>query len=239
MEKDFEKKHHFFEENYWWFRARRDMILDLIEKRPKNSEILDLGCATGATMEFLQKNGFTNVAGIDNSPEAIEICKNKGLNAILADASEFNSKQNGFDVIIMADVLEHIKDDEGVLRGCKNLLKAGGIIIVTVPAFAWLWGKNDEENLHYKRYTRLGLSDLLKKIGLNPIKISYWNFILFLPIAMMIFLSNISKSNPRFFSNSFLNNFLTGLMKIENRFFRMFNLPVGISVIAVATKDNL
>ena len=150
MEKDFEKKHHFFEENYWWFRARRDMILNLIEKRPKNSEILDLGCATGATMEFLQKSGFTNVAGIDNSPEAIGICRSKGLNAIFEDASRFDSGQNSFDVIIMADVLEHIKDDAEVLRGCKNLLKPGGDIIITVPAFAWLWGKNDEDCIEFE-----------------------------------------------------------------------------------------
>ena len=88
-----------------------------------------------------------------------------------------------FDLIALLDTVEHIADELAVLQECQRVLKPGGRLIVTVPAFMWLWSYNDEINDHERRYTAPELQMKLELTGLRVRRISYNNFFLFPLIA--------------------------------------------------------
>jgi SAM-dependent methyltransferase len=87
------------------------------------------------------------------------------------------SAAHTFDTIILMNVLEHIKDDLGVLRRLKQRLAAGGQIVVLVPAGAWAFGSLDERLGHYRRYSRKSARALMAGLGLAVEKLRYYNFI--------------------------------------------------------------
>src|SRR3990172_8023603 len=110
MDRDYVSKYHLLEESYWWFSGRRDIIYRLIKSYKKDSEILEIGCSGGPLIEFLRKRGFKNLRGIDIDSEAIEICRQKGIDKVcLADGIETGFEDKVFDIIIASDVLEHIE----------------------------------------------------------------------------------------------------------------------------------
>ena len=77
MDKDFEKTYHDVETNHWWFKSRRAYLLDLINKLPRNSKVLDIGCSSGVFLKELKEMGFDekNLFGIDISEVAIKNAK--------------------------------------------------------------------------------------------------------------------------------------------------------------------
>src|SRR5665213_1519741 len=124
MDKAYEQKYHSIEEHNWWFQARRHTILSMIRKFPKNSRILDIGCSGGVLIKTLNNCGYTNVTGIDFSPEAIEKCRENGLTDVfIMDAHYPDFKDGTFDLVISSDCLEHLKDDEVALESWTRILK--------------------------------------------------------------------------------------------------------------------
>ncbi|HOC57486.1 MAG TPA: class I SAM-dependent methyltransferase [Verrucomicrobiota bacterium] len=87
------------------------------------------------------------------------------------------SAADAFDTIILMNVLEHIKDDEGVLRRLKQRLARGGRVVVLVPAGPWAFGSTDVRLGHYRRYSRKSARDLMAKLNLEVEKLRYYNFI--------------------------------------------------------------
>ena len=184
MDKFFEVKYHKVEESNWWFKARRKMILSLL-KDHKKSRILDIGCASGALIRDLIRNGYSDVCAVDISSEAVKLCKSSGLkNVHRMDASAMDFKDGEFDVIIASDILEHIKDDLHALKQWQRILKREGRLIVFVPTFDFLWSDHDTLNRHYRRYSKKRLVSVVRKAGFKIKRNSYWNFTLFLPIAI-------------------------------------------------------
>jgi hypothetical protein len=146
-----------------------------------------------------------------------------------------------FDLICLFDVLEHIEEDVKTLVTAKGLLAKGGRILVTVPAYRWLWGAHDVF-LHHKR--RYSITELCKKVavsGLRPVKISYFNTFLF-PLAVIV------RMKDRLFGNSsasgsnvppeFINHFFTTLFSAEMVLLSKMNLPFGVSLLAVLQTET-
>ena len=109
---------------------------------------------------------------------------------------------------------------------------------ISVPAFKFLWSYHDDINHHYRRYSKLELIKKLKKTGFKIEKISYWNFILFLPLCLI---KSLTKAKPKnknqiFKLNPQINKILENLLKIENKLLKKINMPFGISLFAVARK---
>jgi ubiquinone/menaquinone biosynthesis C-methylase UbiE len=244
MDKEYELKYHLSEEKNWWFVARRNAIINMLKHKNKSIKILDIGCAGGPLIKDLAHAGFTNVSGIDFSPEAIELCKKRNLeNVFVMDAHATSFEDNSFDLIIASDCLEHLEDDQRALKDWHRILKKEGEAIIFVPAFNFLWSSHDVVNQHFRRYTKKSLNEKLIQASFTVEKNSYWNFTLFFPTALIRILQNKIKAKNKESGegqivalNPFLNSFLINLLKIENLFFTKTGLPLGVSVSSTAKK---
>ncbi len=245
MDKLWEQNYCQLEENYWWCVARREIILSLILKfkLSKEAHILDIGCSGGCLIQELIKKGFKNVYGVDISEQSIAQCKKKGLKNIEnMDASDMCFNNNTFDLIISSDNLEHLKNDQEVLRDWNRVLKPNGILIVFVPAYKFLWSVHDTANYHFRRYSKWELCNKLLRANYSIVRCSYWDFILFTPIGMTILLSKLFVrksvySNKIYSVPVWLNNLLIKVMRFENKIIEINNIPFGISIFFIARKN--
>jgi 2-polyprenyl-3-methyl-5-hydroxy-6-metoxy-1,4-benzoquinol methylase len=98
--------------------------------------VLSVGCARGATEAALVKQGVT-VVGIELDSVAAAIARQRGVTVLEGDASGFVPELNRwrFDCLFYADILEHLPDPLAVLRRHADLLKPGGVVVVSVPNF--------------------------------------------------------------------------------------------------------
>ena len=85
--------------------------------------------------------------------------------------------QDKFDLITIFDALEHIKDDKKIIKELRNYLNDGGSIILTVPAFQFLWSDHDELSMHFRRYNKKDIREVFENF--KEIKISFFNYLLF------------------------------------------------------------
>jgi len=249
MDKDFEQLYHSVEKDHWWFRARRETIISLLSKLPKQSRILDIGCSSGILLGEIKELGFDieNLYGIDISEKAIQNCKANGIqHSFLMDAEHINLN-NKFDVIISSDCLEHLQDDEKALHNWFDILNEGGIAIIFVPAFSLLWSHHDVVNKHRKRYTRSELVKLLKNNNFKIVKSGYWNFFLFFPTLLWRLFDTLfskfkqeevkNKSGNIFFPPQFINKLLILILRFETRIIQRIRFPLGVSVFAIGSKQ--
>lgn len=229
------------EDKHWWHIAKRRAVYKLIKKNntKKNPKILDIGCGTGKNMEELQKLG--TVYGLDHSSEALKFCRKRGLKLLTKGTAEkTNLEPNSFDIITILDVLEHT-DDKKTLIEMGRILKKDGIIILTVPAYPWLWSKWDEVLHHKKRYTVNTLKEILVANNFNPIKMTHLYSFLILPLLIIRKIKqNISKDfyqSDFKLSNPLFNFLLNNLSKFEFLLAENFYIPFGTSILVVA-KNN-
>ncbi len=236
-----------FEDGYWWFVARRHLIVSLIKShypRDGRLRILDIGCGTGKMLDELA--AFGDVVGADFSPEALQFCVTRGVGADLAraDARRLPFADGAFDVVTAMDIIEHIDDDKAASSEIFRVLKPGGRLLVTVPAFTSLWSEHDEALHHYRRYTVPRLKDLFQRVGLAVDKVSYTVTTLFPAIWVYRQISNLlprrrgdgeKQANLVNFSRP-VNAALLSLSRWETRLVRRLNMPFGVSVVCVARK---
>lgn len=230
------------EEVHWWHRAKRAIVKRLIQAYAvKHPDILDVGCGTGKNMEEFMKVG--RVAGIDVSPEAIAFCKKRGLKSVLiGDATHMPFAPGKLDVVVALDVIEHV-DEDGAVGEMRRILKPGGILIVTVPAFSWLWSQWDVVLHHRKRYTASSLQDVLTRNGFEIRKISYLYSFLVVPALIIRTFKQRFVRNDRYESdfqinNRFINFFFFVLATLEQKIVARYHMPFGTSVICVAQKKQ-
>lgn len=243
MKNDFYKTYFEAENNHWWFRVRRNIVLLLIKKYkiPKTAKIFDFGCGSGYTVGYLQKLGY-NVSGTDISAEAVEFGLSKGVhNLSMAQNAEIKPPEGGFDLILALDVIEHIQGDLGAIRAIEMALKPEGTAIITVPAYQWLWGVQDEVAHHFRRYTAESLARLVhKNTHLKIIKETYFNTFLFPPIAIVRILSkwfNLGDRESDFdISNRFLNGLFYFIFNLETYFLKLLSFPFGVSILLILKK---
>jgi SAM-dependent methyltransferase len=167
----------------WWFTARRDIVLAVAGRfLPEGAAILDVGCGTGY---FLEGAGSRYDAwGVDPSPLAVALCRARGLERVVEGSAYDLSAvaDRRFEAAFFLDVIEHLDDDARALREALRVLAPGGLVIITVPAFMFLWSEHDVVNQHRRRYRRPQLAALLREVGLGVERLTYFNFFLF-PLA--------------------------------------------------------
>lgn len=134
------------EGNILLFPIRYKIILNELRRRQKG-RLLDIGCGEGVLLEGARRHGF-DVSGIDCSERAVEICHRKNLDVVCLDIEDqglpFNEE---FDVIIAADVIEHLHDHYKFLASVNNCLREKGLLFLTTPNSSWLF---------YRAYYLLG-----------------------------------------------------------------------------------
>lgn len=245
MERDFYKTYFELEKSNWWFRVRRNIILSILEKYDigKDNKILDYGCGSGFLVGQLQDKSL-DAYGADISKEAIEFGTNRGTkNLSQLSGIEVNFSDGCFDTILAMDVIEHIEDDESVVKELERLLKPGSYLIITVPAYQWMWGVQDEVAHHYRRYTMSSVQNLItNNTNLKFLKKSYFNSFLFPPIALVRLISkwlNLKSRESDFdINNNFLNSLLYGIFNFESKFLRYINFPFGVSILLILTNEK-
>jgi len=230
------------EEKHWWFRVRRELLVLLLNKyQIKNQEmsILDVGCGTGLNSVVLSDFGV--VSSLDVSVAALDYCRAKGLtNVYSGSAEELPFHDGSFDVVVAMDVLEHLNDDVKAANEIRRVLKNGGLFICFVPAFQFLWSKQDEILMHHRRYTRFSLINLFCN-GWQKIRVSYFNSFLFLMILCVRFFERFLRLKQRkdeVEKMSFFNKLFYLIFRSELPILSNFNFPFGVSLLGVFKKTE-
>ena len=173
------------DERHWWYRARREILGDLIRRRiplPEEARILEVGCGTGHNLPMLQRFGGVDAIEVDGAARAIA-SRRLGHAVINAPLPELHGVPDAaYDLIAILDVIEHIEEDVAGLAALKRKLRPGARILITVPAFPWMWSAHDVANHHKRRYTRRTLRRLVAEAGLRLEMMSWFNSLLF-PLA--------------------------------------------------------
>ena len=228
------------ESRHWWFSGRRAILSAIIERLdlPENSKILEVGCGTGGNLQMLAKFGEVSALEMDANAREIASKKTNNLHDIRAgycpDEIPFHDQR--FDLICIFDVLEHIEHDTETLMAIKQLLMKNGRILITVPAYQWLYGAHDEFLHHKRRYSANQLRKKSVVAGLRAVKISYFNTILF-PLAAIARLKDKLLGNTSATGTSVppipINKMFRTLFSVERFLLESFNLPYGVSLLCV------
>jgi SAM-dependent methyltransferase len=170
---------------HWWYRARRDILSDLIRRKialPAGARILEVGCGTGHNLDMLKAFGRVDAIEVDPAARAIAAAR-LGHDVLDAPLPALTGVPDAaYDLIAILDVIEHIDEDRAGLESLARKLKPGGRILITVPAFPWMWSAHDVVNHHKRRYTRKTLRALVADAGLRLDMMSWFNSLLF-PLA--------------------------------------------------------
>lgn len=170
------------ERTHWWFGARREIVLAVLERHvAPGGRILDVGCGTGFFLEAARER--YDVWGVDPSATAIELCRRRGVTQVMEGSAAVLPVDPPFDAVLFLDVLEHLDDDRGALGEARRVLRPGGVVLATVPAYMALWSDHDVVNQHRRRYTRGALAECLRSAGLTIRQLTYYNTLLFAPAA--------------------------------------------------------
>ncbi|MCU0393560.1 MAG: class I SAM-dependent methyltransferase [Thermoflexibacter sp.] len=194
MEKHYYHEYYELERKNWWFRARNQILMDRVAKLLKNKQnvkILNVGVATGSTSQLLTELG--EVVSIEYDEECCNFAKQKtGLNIIQGSILDLPFDENSFDLVCAFDVIEHVEDDQKAVSELKRVCKSDGWVMVSVPAFSFLWSHHDVINHHFRRYTMPMLKAIFLKDKDGYIAYqSYFNAILFVPIAVFRLISGL------------------------------------------------
>jgi SAM-dependent methyltransferase len=224
------------QKKHWWFQARKkiiDQIISGINFKKKNN-ILDFGAGSGVNLDMLRKHGLVDIHEQNKYARTV-IKKNKNIKNLY---STLKIKNDFYDLILMADVIEHVKQPKKLLKDLKKFLKKDGRILITVPAYQFLFSKKDEVLGHHRRYDKKRLKNELK--GFKIENISYFNTFLCVPIVIMTlinkFLNRDYIKKVETTPNFIINKLCYIIFSAEKYFIKYFNLPFGISIYILAKK---
>jgi SAM-dependent methyltransferase len=186
MDRDYELQTHQAEDRHWWYRGRRTVLDGVIAGLglPANARILDAGCGSGRFMVELARRG--TVIGVELSDTSVALAQRRAIGEVIAGSVlEMPFPDASFDLAVSLDVIEHLEDDLAALRELRRTVAPGGALLVTVPAYQWLWSGHDEINHHHRRYTRRSLQRVAEQAGWNQVRTTYFNSLL-LPVAIVL-----------------------------------------------------
>ena len=230
---------------HWWFRARRRIVLDVIRRcldcngRPR---FLDLGIGVGGILAEVEHLG--DATGMDCSDIAIAYASRR-TNARLVKGEvprDLANLDGSYDCVLMLDLLEHLDDDLDSLRQIPGLLTPRGILVLTVPAYQWLYSPRDVYHHHRRRYSKGEILSKLKASDLMPELISYYNTLLFPLAAVQRLVSKLTREQPGLdlsMPPRFVNNLFERIFASEKVLLGKVPIPFGLSVISVSRKRGV
>jgi len=230
------------EQAHWWFRGRRQILAAVIARLqlPKAARILELGSGTGGNFQMLQRFGQLTAVETNALARALSLRNAWGMVEVKAGFLPDGLPELGkFDLICLFDVLEHVEQDEASLRVVRELLAPGGAVVITVPAFAKLWGLHDVQMHHKRRYERAELAAKLSQAGFLIPEISYSNMFLFPAALLMRGADALAQRLGRRKASGtatlpyLLNEAFAAIFGAERFFIGRMRLPIGLSLLAV------
>lgn len=247
MEEKLYEALHESQQVHWWYVARRTIFdallsgLSAAQELPEG-RIYDLGCGVGANLKMLRRHG--EVVGVDGSQSAVDFCHSRGLSEVRQlDLSRLCDLPKGdARTVLLTDVLEHLEDERSCLDGIYRLLAPGGVALLTVPAFAWLWGPSDVASHHLRRYTK---TQLLERVGAN-FEVSYctyFNCLLFplVSVGRIVEAMSSKQDGTRYASvpRAPLNAALTATFSLESKWLAQERyFPFGSSLLLILRRPK-
>lgn len=238
MELEYGKEYRNLYERHWWWRSREEAVADLLRSslRGDRRNILDIGC--GDALFFDRLAEFGEVEGLETDSRLIDPA-NPHLSKIYVQPFDPNFQPGKrYGCILMLDVLEHLDNPEQALGRVYELLESGGIFLLTVPAFQFLWTNHDVINHHRIRYRKKTLLPLLREAGFSISLARYWYHWTVagkLATRAVEILTSTQPSLPRV-PSAWLNRFFFKISRFEQRALSPLRLPFGTTLVAVCAK---
>lgn len=245
MKDHFAESYKNLEEWHWWFRGRERILETVLQqalegRRPESIASLGSGPAEGLRwlLPFVGPKG--RVVGVDLNPLHARPPDSSGASAfcVVGSVEAVPIATGLFDVVLALDVLEHLDDDVAGLNEAVRLLKPDGLLLVTVPAMPSLWGTQDEVSHHRRRYTKRTLSRVFSTARLPVPDVSYFNSLLFPPVAAIRWarrsLGKVKDTGSDFDGNrpGVVNDVLEKVFGFERHLIHRVPMPVGVSLLA-------
>lgn len=236
---------------HWWYVGKRERVVGLLRRfdASRNTlgrngwRALDVGCGTGGFLAELARLG--PAVGMDQAPEALAYCRQRGLPELIqhdVGKCPWPIADGRFAVVTALDVVEHVDDDARLAAEMRRVLRPGGLAVVSVPSFQWLWSYWDEQLGHRRRYTKPQLVRLMRRAGFQVVWASYAECATLPGIAGLRWWKQrrLRRGRPIGSDNEplppWLNRLLVGYGRAENWCARRVPMPWGTSVAAVGVK---
>ncbi|HVT30279.1 MAG TPA: class I SAM-dependent methyltransferase [Lacipirellulaceae bacterium] len=236
---------HRVEQTHWWFQARRHIVWSLVRRYVsgipnRRLRVCELGCGTGGNLVALAER--YDVVGVECSPQALAYARHTLGDRVRYGRlpHEIGLPPENFDVVLMTDVLEHIEDDAASAIAALKLLRPGGVLVATVPAYQWLYAPRDAHHHHVRRYGKRQFRSLWRRPDAQMLLLSHYNMLLFPPAAAVRILNKWlpQRDAPGDLSvpPQFVNGVLARMMRCEKHLLGRLPLPLGLSLIAAIQK---
>ena len=236
----------------WWYRSLHKRVETTLRKQfgdRKTIKILDAGCGTGGMLEYLRKKGYTDLRGIDGSPDAIAVCRQRNLPVTSLNLNELAhfEPHNQYDAIICNDVFCYFTDADlfPLVRALRQRLKPGGILVSNNNAFNAFEGQHDIAVGVIRRFVLSDFAKMMSGMGMRIIDSTYWSFALSIPILLMRQWQRLQLAigwrkaeeaqSDVYLPTPWLNDTLYRITEIEQKLFR--RTPFGSSLFIVVITD--
>jgi SAM-dependent methyltransferase len=236
------------EDHHWWYVGNHEIFLTILkgEKILKNGiKVLDAGCGTGRWLQVLKESCEIYETGVDNREIALNYSGTRGeMNLVLGDINSCLFNQSSFDLITSFDVIYHRDvDDDLAVKNFHSYLKKDGYLLLTVPAYSFLYSKHDAVVFTKRRYTKKEIKSLLEKNGFEIVKLSYCVSLLF-PFALIKRLIDKISPDKKEIHNEIkipswvVNQLFLLIMRFENYLLKSISFPFGLSLLALVKKRS-
>ena len=231
------------EDRMWWYRAAHARVIGLLDALlpDRRGPLLDAGCGTGGLLARLAQAGRANLSGLDLEPAALLHARRKtGATLVCGSVAALPYSTHAFAAITSIDVLYHrAVDEQAALAEVRRCLRPGGLLVLNLPAYAWLASSHDRAVHGARRYTRGGARSLLAAAGFTVLRATYWNTLLFpLMVARRKLLPDDGGSDVMEYP-ALVEHLFGAATGLEHGLIRAgLNLPFGGSVLLVARSDG-
>lgn len=227
-------------DDYWWYTARARLLEEALGRFvPPNGQVLDVGSADAPSAAWFHERAGHRVS-VDIDPRGLD------ADGVCASLLSLPFASASFDAVAAFDVIEHVDPESVAVRELFRVLRPGGVLLASVPAYQWAWSDHDVANGHHRRYTRPRFADALTAAGFSVERTTYAFTSVFPMFAAERGLRRLRGSRVAGAQDiatvpqvpAPVHHALLGLCRLDERLLRTRDLPWGSSVLAAARRPD-